>query len=375
MKKLLLTIMVLSSAASFAQKKAPKTYDLLIGTYTKGTSKGIQVYRFYTENGRLAYLSQVETNSPSYLCASADNKFVYAVNEHGTDNSVSSFGFDPVNGTLTPINKQPSEGQDPCYISVDKARTHAFVANYSGGSLTVFPINKDGSLAPMVQKIQEQGHGPNTQRQEKSHVHIAMLSPDEKYVLFSDLGADKLNVARYKPSEKEPLTVLNEDAATVMPGNGPRHIEFSPDHKNVYLVTELSGTVYSYSWHNGKLKQLQSVTLLPDGFTGQVGAAAIHVSADGKFVYATNRGTADDIVTFSRDAETGLLTYVDRISTYGKGPRDFTIDPTGNFLLISNQNSDSISIYKRDKETGKLTFTGNRLTIGNPVCLKFVPAE
>lgn len=367
--------MVLSSAASLAQKKAPKSYDLLIGTYTKGTSKGIQVYRFYTQSGKLAYLSQVETNSPSYLTVSADNKFVYAVNEHGTDNSVSSFGFDPVNGILTPINKQPSEGADPCYISVDKDRTHAFVANYSGGSLAVLPINKDGSLSPVVQKIQENEHGPNKERQEKSHVHIAMLSPDEKYVLFSDLGGDKLNVARYKSSEKEPLTVIPEDAVSVMPGNGPRHIEFSPDHKNIYLLTELSGTVYAYSWHGGKLKQLQSITMLPDGFTGTTGAAAIHVSDDGKFVYATNRGSADDIVTFARNPETGMLTYVDRISTYGKGPRDFTIDPTGNFVLIANQNSDSISIYKRNKETGKLTFTGNRLTIGNPVCLKFVPAQ
>jgi 6-phosphogluconolactonase len=375
MKKLLLIVMLLASGLIYAQKPAPKTYDLVIGTYTKGTSKGIYVYRFYTETGKLAYLSQVATSNPSYLCVSSNNKFVYAVNEDGKDGGVSSFGFDAKTGVLTPINNQPSQGADPCYISVDKAQKNIFVANYSSGNLSVLPVNADGSLGAVKQNIKDEGKGPNEGRQEGPHVHTAVLSPDEKYVFYSDLGTDKLNATRYKPSDTQPLTPLPENLTTVMPGNGPRHIDFSPDHKYVYLITEMAGNIYTYEYHGGKLKQVQSITMLPDGFTGEVGAADIHISPDGRFLYASNRGTANDIVTFAINKDNGQLTYVDRVSSMGKGPRNFVIDPTGAFLLTANQNSDSIIIYKIDKTTGKLTAMGPRLTLGNPVCLKFAPAQ
>ncbi|OKS88406.1 lactonase family protein [Mucilaginibacter polytrichastri] len=375
MKKLLFIIMLLASGLTYAQKPAPKTFDLVIGTYTKGTSKGIYVYRFYTETGRLAYLSQVATSNPSYLCVCSNNKFVYAVNEDGKDGGVSSFGFDAKTGILQPINSQPSQGADPCYISVDKAQKNVFVANYSSGNLSVLPINTDGSLGVVKQNIKDEGKGPNEARQEGPHVHTAVLSPDEKYVFYSDLGTDKLNATRYKASDAQPLTPLPENLTTVMAGNGPRHIDFSPDHKYVYLITEMGGNIYSFEYHGGKLKQTQSITMLPDGFTGEVGAADIHVSPDGRFLYASNRGTANDIVTFAINKDNGQLTYVDRVSSLGKGPRNFVIDPTGSFLLVANQNSDSVVLYKIDKTTGKLTTTGARLSIGNPVCLKFTPAQ
>jgi len=375
MKKLLFIVMLLASGLTYAQKPTPKTFDLVIGTYTKGTSKGIYVYRFYTETGKFAYLSQVATSNPSYLCVSSNNKFVYAVNEDGKDGGVSSFGFDAKTGVLTPINNQPSQGADPCYISVDKAQKNVFVANYSSGSLSVLPVNADGSLGAVKQNIKDEGKGPNEARQEGPHVHTAVLSPDEKFLFYSDLGTDKLNATRYKPSDAQPLTPLPENLTTVMAGNGPRHIDFSPDHKYVYLITEMAGNIYTYEYHGGKLKQVQSITMLPDGFTGEVGAADIHISPDGRFLYASNRGTANDIVTFSINKDNGQLTYVDRISSMGKGPRNFVIDPTGAFLLAANQNSDSIIIYKIDKTTGKLTAMGSRLTLGNPVCLKFAPAQ
>jgi len=375
MKKLLFIVTLLASGLTYAQKPAPKTFDLVIGTYTKGTSKGIYVYRFYTESGKLAYLSQVATSNPSYLTVSSNNKFVYAVNEDGKDGGVSSFTFDAKTGVMQPINNQPSQGADPCYISVDKAQKNVFVANYSSGNLSVLPINADGSLGAVKQNIKDEGKGANAARQEGPHVHTAVLSPDEKYVFYSDLSTDKLNVTCYKPSDAQPLTPLAENLTTVPAGSGPRHIDFTPNHKYVYLITELAGNVFGYEYHGGKLKQIQSITMLPDGFTGDVGAADIHVSPDGRFLYASNRGTANDIVTYSINQENGLLTYVDRVSTQGKGPRNFVIDPTGSFLLVANQNSDSVITYKIDKTTGKLNPTGVRLTIGNPVCLKFTPAQ
>ncbi|MCJ8211396.1 lactonase family protein [Mucilaginibacter sp. RS28] len=376
MKKLLLVVILSAPSLLFAQKKLPKTYDLLIGTYTKpGGSTGIQVYRFYAETGRMAYLSQTEINNPSYLCVSSNNKFVYAVNEDDANSGISAFSFEPSTGLLKPINRQSSIGKGPCYVSVDKDQKHVFAANYKSGSLNVFPINKDGSLGAVVQNIQDTGSGPDTSRQKMPHVHTAVLSPDDKYLLYTDLGTDKLNIAKYSSSADQPLKLLAENGASVKGGDGPRHLDFSPDHKFVYLLTEMAGTIYAYEYKGGKMKQVQTISILPENFHGNVGAADIHLSADGNFLYASNRGTANEIVYFSVNKETGQLTYLDRISTFGQGPRNFTIDPTGNFLLVGNQNSDNIVVYKRNQQTGKLTATNIRLNVGSPVCLKFAPAE
>jgi len=380
MKKLLLIAALLFSASVFAQKKdqTPKTYDLLIGTYTTGESKGIYVYRFYTETGKTAYLAEVDDiDNPSYLCINNKNNFVYSVNEVGADRkgSVSSFSFEPKTGKITLVNKQPSTGTGPCYISIDKAQKHAFVANYASGALSVLPINKDGSLMPVVQTIQDAGTGPNKARQEGPHVHTAVLSPDEKYLLYTDLGTDKLNIYRYKPGADQPLSPAEPSVINVLPGHGPRHIDFSPDKKYMYLITEMGGVIYVYDYDGPKSKQLEAISLVADGFKGATGAADIHVSPDGKFLYATNRGDANEIVVFAIDQSTGRLTFVERKPSMGKTPRNFAIDPSGNYLLVANQNSDDIYVYRINKLTGKLSLTTSKITVGNPSCLKFTAAE
>jgi 6-phosphogluconolactonase len=380
MKKLLLLTALLFSAQLFAQKKdnTPKTYDLLIGTYTTGTSKGISVYRFYTETGKTAYLNQVTgIDNPSYICIAKNNKFVYSVNEVGADRKgcISSFSFEPKVGKIELVNQQPSTGTGPCYISIDKAQKHVFVANYASGALSVLPVNKDGSLAPVIQTIKDQGHGPNKARQEGPHVHTAMLSPDEKYLLFTDLGTDKLNIYRYKSGQDQPLSPADPSAFDVLPGHGPRHIDFSPDKKYMYLITEMAGVIYVYDYDGPKSKQLEAISLVADGYKGAVGAADIHVSPDGKFLYATNRGDANEIVVFAINPDNGRLTFVERKSSMGKTPRNFVIDPSGNYLLVANQNSDDIYVFRINKTTGKLTLTGSKISIGNPSCLKFTAAE
>lgn len=381
MKKALLFIGLLFSVHVFGQKKekdkTPKTYDLLIGTYTTGDSKGIYVYRFYTESGHLAYLNMVEgIDNPSYLCVASNNRFVYSVNEVGADRkgSVSSFSFEPKEGKIALINKQPSTGTGPCYISIDKARRNVFVANYQSGALSVLPVNKDGSLKPVVQTIQDSGRGANKERQEGPHVHTAVLSPDEKYLLYTDLGTDKLNIYRYKPSQDQPLSLSDPFSVSVMPGHGPRHIDFSADKKYMYLMTEMGGVVYVYDYNGGKPKQLEAISIVPDNFNGAVGGADIHVSPDGKFLYCTDRGDVNDITVFAINPADGRLTLVDRKPSMGKTPRNFVIDPTGNFLLVANQNSSDIFVYRINKATGKLTLTGVKISVGNPSCLKFTPA-
>jgi 6-phosphogluconolactonase len=378
MKKFLLLISLLFPVLVYAQHKktGPSTYDLLIGTYTKGKSKGIYVYRFYVESGHMAYLNEVDdVANPSYLCVSANNKFVYAVNEIGKNGEVSSFSFDPKLGKLVFINKQPSGGADPCYISVDKDQKNVFVANYSSGSLGVFPVKEDGSLGAASQVVQDQGQGVNKERQEGPHVHIAMLSPDEKYLLYSDLGTDKLNVMRYHASHPQPLTPAATPFVTVPGGEGPRHIVFSNDKKHVYLLTEMGSNVHVFDYDNGKLKEKQSITLLNAGFKGKTAGAAIHISPDGRFLYASNRLETNEISVYAIDPDNGQLIFVQRVSSFGKNPRDFAIDPTGNFLVAANQDSDSIFIYKINKSNGMISRVSNSIEIGNPVCLKFVPAE
>ncbi|MDB5138225.1 MAG: pgl 1 [Mucilaginibacter sp.] len=378
MKKFLLIISLLFPALIYAQHKktAPSTYDLLIGTYTKGKSKGIYVYRFYAETGRLAYLNEIDgVDNPSYLCVANNNKFVYAVNETGKNGEVSAFNFDPKQGKLVFINKEPSSGADPCYISVDKEQKNVFVANYSSGSLAVLPVNKDGSLGAVSQLVKDEGHGVNKERQEGPHVHIAMLSPDEKYLLYSNLGTDKLNIMRYHASNPQPLSPASPAFISVKDGEGPRHITFSNDKKHVYLVTEMGSAVHVFDYDNGKLKEKQSVTLLGAGFRGQTAGAAIKISPDGKFLYASNRLETNEISIFAINEKTGELVFMQRISTYGKNPRDFAIDPNGNFLLVANQDSDSIIVYRIDRNTGKLSRSATEIEVGNPVCLKFAPAE
>ncbi|GAB3922514.1 lactonase family protein [Mucilaginibacter myungsuensis] len=380
MKKALIAATLLLSANAFAQKKdmTPKMYDLLIGTYTSGESQGIYVYRFYTETGKTAYLNVAEgVDNPSYLAIGKNNKFVYSVNEVGDDRkgSVSAFSFEPYSGKIALINKQPTTGAGPCYIAVDKANKHAFVANYAGGSLSVLPIGKAGSLGAVTQTVQDQGSSVNNDRQAGPHVHTAMLSPDEKYLLYTDLGTDKINIMKHKSGQDQPLTPAEPAALEVKPGDGPRHLDFTPDKKFMYLLTEMTGTIYAYSYDGPKSKQLETVSIVPEGFKGKVGAADIHVSPDGKFLYASNRGDVNEIVVFSIAPETGKLTFVERKSTLGKTPRNFVIDPSGNFLLVANQDSNNIYVFRINKQTGKLNVTPHILTVPNPVCLKFTPAE
>ena len=267
------------------------------------------------------------------------------------------------------LNRQSSAGADPCYIAVDEDRKNAFVANYSSGSLAVLPINADGSLKAPSQVIQDSGKGPDASRQEGPHVHMAYFSPDEKYLIYNDLGTDKMNIMRYHASKPEPLTP--EEVVDVKPGNGPRHVVFSNNHKNLYLLQEMGSCINVYDYSGGKAKEIQTIGLRPDGFKGTNGAAALHITPDGQYLYATDRLDASGIVIYWIDPSNGRLALVGRQSTFGKNPRDFAIDPSGRYLVVANQDSDNILVFRINAKTGMLSATPNTITVGNPVCLKF----
>jgi 6-phosphogluconolactonase len=360
-------------------KPAQRFYHLLIGTYTNATSKGIYVYKFDTQTGKTVLEQIAEgVKDPSYLAVSSDNRFVYAVNEshNPKGDSVSAFKFDDRSGKLTYLNNLPSYGNDPCYVSIDKNSKNLFVANYSSGSLTVYSLKKDGSLGDTLQTIHHAGGSVDTNRQKTAHVHAVVLSPDEKYLFADDLGTDKVYQYNYRQTQnRQPLTPAAQQTIAVKPGSGPRHLVFSKNSKYAYLTQEMGALVTVFSYVEDKLKPIQTVAMEDASFKGQNGAADLHLSPDGKFLYASNRGEANDVVVYKVNPTTGKLSFVERKSSLGNGPRNFAIDPSGNFLLVASQNTDDIYTFKINKTTGKLTQTGAKLQLSHPVYLKFVAAK
>jgi 6-phosphogluconolactonase len=344
---------------------------LLAGTYTKGGSKGIYVYKFNTKTGDLKAVGTTFTENPSYLAISKDKKHVYAVNENGDNKgAVSAFSFDKATGKLTLINSQSSHGDHPCYISVDKTNKWVVAGNYTGGNFSVYPVKQDGSLGEAVQTIQHTGNSVNKSRQEKPHVHSVVFSPDEKFLAVTDLGTDRIMIYPFNPQKDKPV---NEKAIEVKskPGSGPRHIIFHPGHPFAYVIEELSGEVSAYRVKNGNLQHFQSVSTHPKNYKGDIGSAAIKLSKDSKFLYASNRGESNTIAVFALDPSSGKLTLKEIVNSGGKAPRDFTIDPSDNYLLSANASSDNVTIFKRNRKTGVLQETGKQESIPQPVCLVF----
>lgn len=341
---------------------------LLVGTYTKNCdSTGIYVYTCDIETAQLTLIATTEKIvSPSFLSISKDGKFVYSVNENGDRSMISAFAFDQLNGRIELLNQAESHGASPCYI-IDDAN-HILVANYEGGTIAVFEKAADGSIGGIRQVVVHRGSGPNRDRQKKAHVHTVRFSPDKKYVLANDLGADEVSIYDYSPSTDEVLTLKNQ--YKMKPGSGPRHLAFSPDGKFVYVLHELDGSLAAFEYHDGALNKIGETTVVGQGFAGEIAGADIHTDENGGFLYATNRGDADTISVF-KIGEDGNLTHIETQDTKGKGPRNFAIAPGGKFLLVAHENSNEIVIFSRDEVTGRLADTGKRLSLCAPVCLKF----
>jgi 6-phosphogluconolactonase len=355
---------------------ADKDHYLIVGTYDSPKSEGIYVYKFNSEDGSVKEVSHIKTSNPSYVTVSPNEKFVYAVHEiarEGNGGEVAAFSFDKKTGTLTLINQQLSGGDHPCYVEIDKTGKWIIVANYTSGSLSVLPVNADGSLGVATTTIQHEGSGKNIERQKGPHVHCTKLSADNKWLFVSDLGIDKVMIYAFDAKTGK-LTSAKEPFAPTEPGSGPRHFTFHPNNKYAYLIEEMVATVVAYKYNSGTLKKIQSISSLPIGDTGLIGSADIHVSPDGKFLYASNRGrgNSNTIAIFKIDPTNGTLKVVGHQYTLGNIPRNFNLDPSGNFLLVANQESDEIVIFKRNKQTGLLTDTGKRINVGKPVCLKWI---
>jgi 6-phosphogluconolactonase len=356
-----------------------------VGTYTGGKSKGIYLFRLethnrdVTQNALLVPLGlAAETPSPAFLEVDAKRRLVFAVNETNEFNGqptggLSAFSVDPATGKLKLLNQQSSMGTGPCHLILDRTGRHVFVANYGSGSVAVLPVASDGTLDEASDVVQHEGKSVNPQRQEGPHAHCVTLDPANRFLFVCDLGLDKVMI--YKFDAQNGTLTPNEPAfATVAPGAGPRHMVFRPDARFAYVVNELNSTVtaFAYDANGGSLRQLQTVSTLPEDFNGPNTCAEIGIHPSGKFVYASNRGH-DSVVLFAVDLEKGTLSYVDEQSSGGKTPRHFGIQPSGAHLAIANQNSDTLLLCRIDEANGRLKPTGVFADAPTPSCIQFLP--
>ncbi len=378
MYKLIIFFICMTTLFSCKEKKEEGHQYMIVGTYTSGKSEGVYVYDFNSADGSYKELSHVKTSNPSYVAVSPDEKFVFAVNENsdnGNGGEVSSFAFDKATGVLTPLNQQLTGGDSPCYVDVDHTGKWIFVANYSSGTFSVLPVDANGMIGKATTIVKHEGYGVNKSRQEKPHVHCTYISDDNKWLFVSDLGTDKIMVYAFDASNGSLTPAPQSPFVKITDGGGPRHITFHPNKKYAYLVEEMGGAVDAFSYSDGKFDSLQHIASVEPNDTGFIGSADIHVSSDGKFLYASNRGGFNTIAMYSINQDNGTLQLTGHQPSGGEIPRGFSIDPSGKYLLAANQSSDDIVIFERNAETGLLKDTGKRISVGTPVCIKWITKE
>jgi len=355
------------------QNEKNQTFKLIIGSYTgSNLNEGISVYDFDSRTGDFNFKSKTPgVENPSYLAISPDGKYVYSVNEV-RNGGISAFVFKSPTDELMLLNRVSSGGRGPCYVSVDKKNKFVFAGHFGGGSVSAIPLQEDGSLGSAIQTIQQYGSSIDKSIQQGPHIHATVLSPDNHFLLTANLGTDEIYIYKFNPSvATQPLTPASPPLVSVKPGIGPRHIVFHPNSKFAYVVNEMGASITAFDYKDGRLNEIQTITMLPSGYTGAVEAADIHVSPDGRFLYGSNRGDANDITIYAI-MKNGKLSYAGRQSTLGISPRDFDIDPTGNFVLAANMSTNEVVIFRRDKKTGLLTPTGKKIQVSRPACLKFI---
>ena len=360
--------LMLGACTSMKQKETMEKMYLMVGSYATPEEEGIKVYAWDGEKGEAAYVSGLKgISNPSYQVVSADGERVYSVGEDdGLTSTAHALSFDKSQGRLALMNTQLTQGGAPCYINLSPNEDFVITANYMGGSISVLPTETSGRLGENVSTFAFTGEGENKIRQGQPHLHCVEFTPDGKFLLANDLGTDKIHVfpltSDGKLDEKATFDVALEA------GSGPRHLCFSKDGRFAYLINELSGKVTALSYKGETLTPIQYIEA--DTVNAQ-GSADIHLSSDGKFLYASNRLKADGIAIFSVNQETGMLTKAGYQLT-GIHPRNFIITPDGRFLLVACRDSNLVQIFSRDERTGLLVDTGKTIGTSKPVCLKFL---
>ena len=346
-----------------------KQYRGFIGTYTKEKSEGIYSFVLDKEAGKITDIKvAARLGNPTYLTLSKDQQFLYAVAAGEDEGGIGAYRVDPETAKLTMLNTAMTPGSSPCYVAVNEGRDTVVASYYHRGTVEAHRVHTDGTVQDVASVVQHEGSGPNKERQEKPHVHYSEFTPDGKNVVVVDLGTD--HVVTYTVTDGK----LKEVARlSVRPGSGPRHLVFHPNGKYAYVMTELSNEiiVLEYDDKTGRFTELQYHSTLPEDFTEHSQGAAIRISRDGRFVYVSNRGH-NSIAVFQIHEPSGHVNLVEHVSTEGNWPRDFNLDPSGEFLICANERSHNLVLYRRDQETGRLTVLQKDVEVPEPVCVLFL---
>ncbi len=366
---------LLNSSLLFAGQKFDKGDEyFFVGTYTEGGSEGIYSFALDPATGKLTdHGLAARSNNPSFLALTSNGKYLLAVHETKDGNGssmgyIESFAVNKEGNTLISLSKVLSSGAHPCYVSVNK-RNDVLAANYTGGNVALFRLNESGRLSESLDVQQHYGNGPNKTRQSEPHVHSAFFEPGSDRIFVPDLGIDQVSV--YQIDKKTSKLVKASTPAINLPeGSGPRHLAFHPVLKVVYVVNELSSKVAVVGLNkDGSFTTVETVSALPDKYEKPNTCADIHISKDGRYLYASNRGL-NSIAIFSVDPKTGMIKLIGQESTRGETPRNFTLSPSGDFLLVANQTTQNIVSFRRDAKTGLLKYT-DQVKAFKPVCLLF----
>ncbi|MPT31902.1 MAG: lactonase family protein [Chryseobacterium sp.] len=347
---------------------------VFFGSYNwdKG-SDAVYVYELDMKTGKLTKVtSSSDVINPGYITVSPDGKYIYASSDAKTPNygTVSSFAFDADKKSLTFLNQQKTGGENPVYVNIDKNGKWLINATYNQATISVFPLLENGKIDSIAQHFTfTEGSGVDPKRQEKAHTHSAVFSPDYKTVLFADLGADKILQYPFDPTQKQPLIDNQSTFINTKPGSGPRHITFSKDGKLAYSIEELAGMISVYDFSENKLEEIQRIPTHPDEIKDGFESSDVHISPDGKFLYASNRGKENNIAIF-KIKENGTLESIGYQSVKGKHPRTFAIDETGKFIIVTNVISQNVTVFKRNLDTGMLKKVGKPVKIKNVTCVK-----
>jgi 6-phosphogluconolactonase len=359
--------LIFSGIAGFS---AAPELSVYFGAFTQtGQSKGIGFAAFNSSTGELSEpVLAAKVFNPNFILCHPNGKFVYAVSEeHG--GTVKAFAVSQDGKTLTQLNEQPSGGEYPCHLTIDRAGKNLFVANYSGGSVAMLPINADGSVVAATSVMKH--HAVQTSPPRPHNVH---LSPDERFLFVTDLGLDMIKVYRVE-LDSASLTPYNSADVALKQKSGPRHFTFHPNGKSAYVIAEHDSTItrFDYNDQTGKLSPVQTVSTLPPEYNGKNWCAEIKVRPDGKFLYGSNRGH-NSIAIFRIDQTTGALTAAGHQGAGISTPRHFNIDDSGQYCLVANQTGNNVSLYKIDNQSGQLMETARQINISAPVCVQFKPA-
>lgn len=367
----LVTLVLLIALVMSGSSQVNQFGKIYIGTFTSEGAEGIYLCSFDGSSGKISSESTFKgIDNPSFLKISPDKQFLYAVTRgpaaiETSGGYVNAYRIEK-NGSLSFINKQFSNGNDPCHVDVSPNGKYIAIATYGGGSASLYPVSESGSLDPASSVIFNKGSGP-TPRQQAPHTHSIKFSKDGKQAFSADLGTDQLNIYDVK---KDRLIPARQKYVELAPGAGPRHFSLHPETNIIYVINELNSTVTVLDKKGNRREVVQVVSTIPDGFSGENYCADIHVSTDGKYVYGTNRGH-NSIAVFKTDPVSQKLELITTVSSRGEWPRNFTLSPDGRFLLVANQRSNNVVVFKINPGNGIPEFTGNELHIPAPVCLEF----